>query len=121
MSQKIEEIIVKAEKDKYFFARICSVVIVLIVAATLCYIVNQLAGKTTVSSIAFNFLADIKFAASIVWGIASTGLYYREKKSKQKIIQEKASIINDLQKIIDEGKGTSNLEKNGITNYKDRE
>ncbi|MGL6131109.1 MAG: hypothetical protein ACRCZ9_05820 [Fusobacteriaceae bacterium] len=104
---------------KYSLNKIFWLAITSVLCLTLYKIILSLSGKSTIADIGIKLLADLKFIASISWGVIASGLYAREKNAKEKVIKEKSKQIESLQKIIDSKRETSGLAETGCTNKKD--
>lgn len=93
--------------------------IVTVICITAYKIILALAGKNTAANIGIKILGDLKFTASVAWGIGSTGLYFREKRAKERIIKGKSEQIINLQNQLDIKRQSSGLTETGCTNRSD--
>lgn len=110
---------IKIEFFKFMINKIFQIIIIGIFCLTTYKIMISLAGRKTIADIGIKLLADIKFVVSIAFGATTGGLYFREKKSKEKIIRQKSKQIDELERIIDSKKQSSGLTETGCTNRRD--
>lgn len=99
--------------------KITTAIIILIIVSGICLCIKELAGKTTFAKVIVDFVADIKYASTIAYGVGATGwgLYERKNRKKDRVGYVKR--INELELKLNPKKQTSNLTKTGDTNKED--
>lgn len=119
MEDKNTSFLLKIDLYKFIITKIFILLITVTIVYGVVEIIKTLAGLNTVANIAISFLSDIKFNISVLWSVTTTWLWRRERKAKNKLIEEKSSQIEKIQLTIDKNRGTSLLKKTGETNEKD--
>jgi hypothetical protein len=85
--------------------------------------VSVLSGKTTAADILVRLLANSNVQISISWALAASGLsgWLVERRLRKRTIQKLAPRIKYLERLIDEGRSSSNLMEDGSTRPEDDE
>ncbi|MER8511664.1 hypothetical protein NKH47_01740 [Mesorhizobium sp. M1060] len=83
------------------------------------YALRPFAGERTIVSLAFSFLADVKFALAITLTGAAVAWAAAERMLRRRKTEQLQDRIIDLERRIDPNRTTSGLTKKGMTNPRD--
>lgn len=82
-----------------------------------------LAGKTTLASIGWKFMADVKVSVAIAWIFGVSGVLYglAQLRLRRKVVQQLSGRLSTYQRELDPKRSSSLLTSRGETREEDKE
>ncbi len=83
--------------------------------------ISVLAGKQTLAQIGISFLGDIRLSDSVayIFGVAGTGYGIAERQLRRRNIARLSGEKQELERLLDAGRTSSNLTRQGTTRPED--